>query len=171
MIRLAAFTVCLFRTMEAREVPADRAKELTSEITWRIYRKLAWLPWKATRVLSGDPLVRAKATMDLLMRFPYSRPAYHMDYVDAGNERVAFDVSRCPVAEYFAREALSGLGAASFCGLDFALASEWGLDLDRPRTITQGNDRCDFRFCRRTPPTERQRAQGHASDDEERVAD
>ena len=147
MVRLAAFTVALFRTLKARNIPADRAQELTREITWRTYRRLAWLPWKATRVVSDDPRVRAKTAMDLFMRFPYSKPGYEMEYVDAGDEVVAFDVYRCPVAEHFAREGLSGLCTASFCDLDFSLAAEWGLDLHRPLTISRGNDHCDFRFC------------------------
>ena len=158
MVRLAAFAASLFRTLEARDLPAGRAQELTSAITWRIYRTLAWLPWKATRVISGDPLARVKAAMDLFMRFPYSRPGYHMDYVDGGNRCVAFDVLRCPVAEYFAREGLSELCAASFCDLDFALASEWSLELHRPLTLSRGNDLCDFRFRPRARTTMERRA-------------
>ncbi|MDH4139937.1 MAG: L-2-amino-thiazoline-4-carboxylic acid hydrolase [Coriobacteriia bacterium] len=60
-----------------------------------------------------------------------------MGHVDDGDWRVAFDVTRCPVADYFAREGLSGLCAASFCDLDFRLASEWNAELCRPLTISR----------------------------------
>ncbi len=147
MLRLAVFTIALFRSLQAHGVPAGEARALTSEIAWRVYRMLAWAPWKLTRVISNDPLVRVKAAMDLFMRFPYSRPGYSMGYVGTGKRVVAFDVSRCPVAEYFEREGLSDLCTASFCDLDFPLASEWGLELHRARTLARGADHCDFRYC------------------------
>jgi len=84
--------------------------------------------------------------MDLFMRFPYNKPGYAIEYVVAGDEVVAFDVYRCPVAEYFVREGLSDLCAVCFCDLDFKLAQEWGLKLHRLHTLSRGGDRCDFRF-------------------------
>ena len=83
--------------------------------------------------------------------FPYRKPGYEMDYVDAGEDVVGFDVRRCPPAAYFALHDRSELCTAAFCDLDYPLADRWGLVLDRPHTIARGADHCDFRYRRRQP--------------------
>lgn len=146
MVRLAALAIAFFRSLAGHGLSNSEALELTSQITWRIYRRLAWLPWVTTRLRHRDPLRRVKIAMDLFMRFPYSQPGYHMDYVKCDKQTVGFDVSRCPVAEYFRREGLSNLCGPLFCDLDFPLADQWGLELCRPLTLSNGADYCDFRY-------------------------
>ncbi len=151
MVRLAAHTAALFRSLLHHEVPDAKALRLTAEITWRVYRKLAWLPWAVTRLRSRDPLSRVRMAMDLFMRFPYARPGYRMHYVDCGDQTVGFDVHRCPVSEYFARAGLSKLCSAAFCDLDFPLADKWGLELHRGLTLSKGDAHCAFRYHPRKP--------------------
>jgi ubiquinone biosynthesis protein len=59
---------------------------------------------------------------------------------------VAFDVLRCPVAEFFRREGQPELCVRTFCQLDLPLARVWGGTLERSSTIAAGADRCDFRW-------------------------
>ncbi len=151
LVRLAALTAALFRGLVQRGLSDTEARELTAEITWHIYRSLNRWSWLATRLRSKDPLARVKAMMDLsFKRFPYSPPDYRMNYAQCDDQTVGFDVHRCPVAQYFKREGLSELCGATFCDLDFPLAQQWGLELQRPHTLAAGDDHCDFRFHRRS---------------------
>jgi ubiquinone biosynthesis protein len=69
-----------------------------------------------------------------------------MEDVAACAEVVAFDVHRCPVADYFRREGRAPLCVPTFCDLDFPLARVWGAVLERTGTLAGGAPRCDFRW-------------------------
>ena len=79
------------------------------------------------------------------LSFPFNAPGYLIEPVpaDAGT---AFDVVRCPVADYFRREGAVDLCSASWCNLDYALAEMTGEKLVRTKTLVRGDDRCDFRL-------------------------
>jgi ubiquinone biosynthesis protein len=66
--------------------------------------------------------------------------------VPAESNVVAFDVRRCPVAEYLSAQGLSELCVEAWCNLDVPLASKWGARLERTGTLAQGAERCDFRW-------------------------
>ncbi len=152
MLRLAALTVALFKAMVTAGLTEAEARERTSQVTWLVYERLAAPPWSFTRLLARDPLARMRRAMDLFMRFPYGAPGYDMRYVQAEGEVVAFDVHRCPVAEYFARQGLSELCVSAFCNLDYPLAEKWGVVLERPQTLAAGGPHCDFRYRPRPTP-------------------
>ena len=115
MVRLAAATVSIYKALVLTGLSEADAKRITSEITWTVYRKLAWLPWKITRMAARDNLFRVKVAMDLFMRFPYGPPGYCMEYVPSERDTVAIDVTRCPAADYFARQGMPERCALSFC--------------------------------------------------------
>jgi hypothetical protein len=146
MTRLAAVTVATHSSLRARGMDHDEARDLTSRINWRIYDRLTSLPWMFTRLLARDRLRRVRRAMDVFMRFPYAPPGYDMTYVDAGDQCVGFDVRRCPAAEFFERAGLSDLCKSAFCDLDYPLAQNWGVVLERSQTISTGATKCDFRF-------------------------
>ncbi len=80
------------------------------------------------------------------MRFPYNAPGYDMRYVDADGGGVAFDVHRCPSADYFRAQGLGNLCRVSWCNLDYPLADRWDVTLARSQTLAGGAAYCDFRF-------------------------
>lgn len=98
------------------------------------------------------PLLSAAVQQEVAPRdrprppLPFAPPGYQVEDVEARGYTVAFDVVRCPVADYFAARGLSDLCVALFCDLDQRLAGEWGADLVRSGTIAGGQERCDFRW-------------------------
>jgi ubiquinone biosynthesis protein len=96
-------------------------------------------------VARRDRLGRLRFATDLFRSFPFNPPGYLMEDISAPHE-VAFDVRRCPVAEYFRRHGASEVCVATWCNLDYALAEQWGGRLERTGTLAAGADRCDFRW-------------------------
>ena len=146
MVRLAALTAGLYHTLVAQGVSPDEASQWTSSVTWEVYSVLVAPTWKLTGVGARRPIHRVRRAMDLYMRFPYASPGYEMEYVRTERDCVAFDVHRCPAAEFFRRQGLSDLCATAFCNLDYPLAESWGVTLERSQTIARGASHCDFRF-------------------------
>lgn len=151
MVRLAAKTVAIYKALRKYGFTHEDAKKTTAEITWLIYIKLSQVFWMPTRILSERKISRVKKAMDFFMKvFPYRAPGYQMEYVEVRQNVVAFNVYRCPAADYFCSQGLSDLCVSSFCNLDFPLAETWGVTLDRHGTIAGGSDYCDFCFRERT---------------------
>lgn len=146
MVHLAALTIGLFRALGARGLSEDEARALTADVTSRAYAKMAAVPTLLSSIGSRSRRDRVRRATDLFRKFPFSAPSYQMEDVAAGDDVVAFDVRRCPVAEYFRAQGLSGLCIKAWCDLDFALAESWGARLERTTTLADGGDRCDFRW-------------------------
>ncbi len=146
VVRAAALTASVYRALLTAGLEAEEARELTSQVTWPIYEKIGKPRWKLSRLFAKHPLKRVKLTMGWSMRFPYSAPGYDMRFVEAGEDVIAFDVHRCPAASYFAAQGLSELCVSSWCNLDYPLAEQWGVVLDRSQTLAGGASYCNFRF-------------------------
>ncbi len=56
-----------------------------------------------------------------------------------------YDYSRCAILEFFRRQEVAGL-APWFCHVDFLLARAFHRGLDRPTTLSEGDDLCRFRY-------------------------
>lgn len=82
---------------------------------------------------------------DVSLHFPFNAPGYLIEAAEADGG-TAFDVVRCPVADYFRREGSVDLCTATWCNLDYALAELTGEKLVRTKTLVRGDGRCDFRL-------------------------
>jgi hypothetical protein len=82
-------------------------------------------------------------TKVMSLRFPFNAPGYLIEPVAAQNG-TAFDVVRCPIADYFRKQGAVDLCSASWCNLDYALAELTHDKLVRTKTLVRGDDRCDF---------------------------
>jgi ubiquinone biosynthesis protein len=163
MVRLAACAVSLHRALLQLNVPGEDAAQLVSAAAWQVYAKMAVAPRVLARLATRDPFRRLKVATDLFRWFPFGPPAYRMQDVAAEAGVVAFDVLRCPVAEFFRREGQPELCVRTFCDLDFPLARVWGGTLERSSTIAAGAERCAFRWRVALPAPTRsalQRARG-----------
>ncbi len=103
-------------------------------------------PALLARMLTRDPRKRMQLATDLFRTFPFGAPGYGWRDAPAAASVVAFDCTRCPVAEYFARHDASELCVRTWCELDFPLAEKWGGRLVRGGTIASGATHCDFRW-------------------------
>jgi ubiquinone biosynthesis protein len=153
MVHFAALTAGLYRSLRARSVTDEDARRLTADVAWRVYEKMAAVPWLLARFTRTDPYRRLERATRVFRHFPFRAPSYDMVDVPGGEDVVAFDVRRCPVAEYFRAQGLSQVCVDAWCNLDLPLAKKWGARLERTGTLAQGADRCDFRWhVQRKPP-------------------
>jgi hypothetical protein len=146
MVHLAALTAGFYRSLRARDVTDEDARRLTADMAWRVYEKMAAVPWLIARLTKASPYERLKRATQLFRHFPFRAPSYDMVDVEAAADVVAFDVRRCPVSEYFQAEGLPQVCVDAWCNLDVPLAKKWGARLERTGTLAQGARRCDFRW-------------------------
>jgi len=146
MVHLAAFTIAMFNTLLDYEHSKEDATRLVYDIAWRAYAKMGEIPWVLGARFSQDGYRRLHFSVDAFLTFPFSSPAYQWEKIDAGAEVYAFDMLRCPVAEYFRSHGLEQLCVNTWCNLDFPLARQWGSRLERAGTLAGGAERCDFRW-------------------------
>ncbi|QQR89787.1 MAG: L-2-amino-thiazoline-4-carboxylic acid hydrolase [Myxococcales bacterium] len=155
MVHCAALTAELYHVLLVEGLDEQQARAQTAKVTAVIYDKMAKLPWLIARISARSPIARLKRATTIFRKFPFSPPAYLMQDVPSDKQSVAFDVKRCPVAEYFKQQGLPELCAESFCSLDFSLAEKWGAQLERSTTLAAGDACCDFRW--RLKPIEKER--------------
>ena len=154
-VRLASFTMSFFDELLASGVDRNYAIEIIADAAWRIYSlwagiALGAMRWSfASKTALGFAAVRNSGREPVIsLRFPFNAPGYLIEPV-AAEHGVAFDVIRCPVADYFRTHNATDLCIASWCNLDYALAEMTDENLVRTETLVSGNDRCDFRVRRR----------------------
>lgn len=146
MVHLAALTAGLYRALLERGLAPGEARRRIARATWLVYERMAAVPWVLARIAGRNPYHRLKRATDLFRLFPFRAPGYDMVDVPSEHDVVAFDVRRCPVAEYLRAQGMSELCADAWCGLDVPLAHKWGARLERSGTLAQGAERCDFRW-------------------------
>jgi L-2-amino-thiazoline-4-carboxylic acid hydrolase len=146
IVRGAALTIAFYNALIARGFEPPTAQTLVAAATWKIYRVMGRIPWLAARVATRDPHRRLLLATGMFRRFPFGSPSYLWKDVDGDPGVVGFDCLRCPVAEYFKSRDEAALCVATFCQLDFPLATRWGAELVRSGSIAGGSERCDFRW-------------------------
>lgn len=146
MVECAALTLSLYRALLEEGLTEAQARAETAEVTAAIYNRMADVPWLLARLSARSPYARLERATRSFRKFPFGAPAYVMEDVPDDERTVAFNVTRCPVAEYFQKEGLPELCVESFCNLDFPLAEKWGARLERTGTLAGSAERCDFRW-------------------------
>lgn len=147
-VRLACFTMSFFDALLAAGTERDYAINLIADTAWRVYRLWSMAALGFARLTPGRRTSLAFAVnrhQGLSLSFPFNAPGYVIEPVSAPSG-TAFDVVRCPIADYFRSEGAIDLCTASWCNLDYALAELTGEKLVRTKTLVQGDGRCDFRL-------------------------
>jgi hypothetical protein len=77
-----------------------------------------------------------------------SSPGIEFEMLRHDNEAMAFDVTRCPFAEFFRALGEPELGTLLICETDFDIVATGGgaVTLTREQTIMQGAPSCTFRY-------------------------
>jgi hypothetical protein len=160
-VRLACFTMCFFKAALAADIDRAYAIELVADAVWRVYHLWSTIALGLGRLTPGKTTSlafavtqRADQQSRMSLRFPFNAPGYIIEPVPA-DFGTAFDVVRCPVADYFRKEGAIDLCSASWCNLDYALAEMTREKLIRTKTLVRGDDRCDFRLSEKTPEPNR----------------
>ncbi len=143
---LAAATLALHEVLLRHGISAAESHRLIYDIGWRIYVQMGEAPLLVASAVTRDPHKRLKLATDLFRTFPFGPPSYEWRDVISADGSIAFDCTKCPVAEFFAKHDASELCVQTFCRLDFPLAEKWGGRLHRTGTIASGATVCDFRW-------------------------
>jgi ubiquinone biosynthesis protein len=143
---LAAATLALHEVLLRHGISAADSHRLIYDIGWRIYVQMGEIPLLVASAVTRDPHKRLKLATDLFRTFPFGAPSYQWRDVMSTDGSIAFDCTKCPVAEFFGKHDASELCVQTFCQLDFPLAEKWGGRLLRTGTIASGAARCDFRW-------------------------
>lgn len=147
-VRLACFTMAFFDAILAVGTERDYAINLIADTAWRVYRLWSMAALGLARLVPGRKTSLAFAVNrrgSLSLSFPFNAPGYLIEPVSA-TSGTAFDVVRCPIADYFRSEGAIDLCTASWCNLDYALAELASEKLVRTKTLVRGDGRCDFRL-------------------------
>jgi len=147
MVKLSLLTLIIYEKLLTNNNDKQTAIKLTSRINWIIYENLTHKFWFFTGFFSKRPIKRVKKAMNFFIKyFPYTSPGYEMKILKTENKIVAFNVTKCPAADFFQEHNLNELCIESWCNLDYPLAEKWNVKLERNKTIAKGNELCDFKF-------------------------
>lgn len=147
MIRFAAMVISIYKSIRKLGFIHQSSKNLTSKIAWIIYNDLTMLSWKLTRIISKDRMKRVAFLMKSYINiFPYKNPGYHMKILKTDPSQFKFNVYKCPPLELFRKFNLSDLCSISFCDLDYPLADNWRVNLNRTKTLVHENKLCNFEY-------------------------
>jgi hypothetical protein len=134
----------LYRAMREHGIPQEQASRLIEEINWEIFGAGTSNVFALSRLRGAKLQTRVQWILDLMFFTLFTKP-FRKQAVPSDNG-IAFDVVRCPVAEYFQQQGVPELTRAAACNLDHRMAQTWGVSLERSQTLAAGDARCDFRF-------------------------
>jgi hypothetical protein len=151
-VRLACFTMSFFTALTTTGTDRYYAIELVSDAVWRVYRIWSIIASTLARLTPGKKTALAFAVTNgsrhgagVSLTFPFNAPGYVIETVPV-TSGTAFNVLRCPVAEYFRKHDAVDLCTSSWCNLDYPLAELTGEKLVRTTTLVRGGSHCDFRL-------------------------
>jgi len=145
-LHLACVSVALYNTLLKSGKTKEDATELIYQIGWKIYTRMGEIPMLIAGIFSDHPHKRMELATQVFRMFPFTAPDYGWEDVIADENTVAFNCTRCQVAEYFKKFNLGDVCYNTWCKLDYPLAEQWGGKLERTGTIAIGAKFCDFRW-------------------------
>ena len=145
-IHLACFTVALYNNLLKSVKTKEEAIDLIYQIGWKIYTRMGEMPMLIAGIFSDNPHKRMELATQVFRMFPFTAPDYGWENVEAEKNTVAFNCTRCQVAEYFKKFNIGDVCYNTWCKLDYPLAEQWGGKLERKGSIANGQKICDFRW-------------------------
>jgi hypothetical protein len=148
-VRLACFTMSFFEALLAVGTDRTYAIDLVADAAWKVYRLWSAIALGLARLRPGKTTSLAFAISEggprpnLSLSFPFNAPGYVIEAVAAARG-TAFDVVRCPIADFFRGEGAVDLCTASWCNLDYALAEMTHEKLVRSKTLVRGDGGATF---------------------------
>ena len=150
LLRYMQWDYALYRALQEHNIGQQQAGEWIEQINWQIFAPASALAFKLSRLRSRRLQTRIQWLLDTLFNLVFTRPFRRTTlHTVAG---VAFDVQVCPLASYLREQGAPELTHFAACSLDYRMANDWGVTLQRRQTLAGGAAYCDFRFS--VPPTE-----------------
>jgi len=150
LLRYMQWDYALYRALQEHGIGQQQAGEWIEQINWQIFAPASALAFKLSRLRSRRLQTRIQWLLDALFNLVFTRPFRRTTLPSVAG--VAFDVQVCPLASYLREQGAPELTHFAACSLDYRMASDWGVTLQRRQTLAGGADYCDFRFS--LPPTE-----------------
>ena len=150
LLRYMQWDFALYRTLQEHGIGQQQAGEWIEQINWQIFAPASALAFKLSRLRSRRLQTRIQWLLDALFNLVFTRPFRRTTLPAVAG--VAFDVQVCPLASYLREQGAPELTHFAACSLDYRMASDWGVTLQRRQTLAGGAAYCDFRFS--VPPTE-----------------
>ena len=145
-LRLAALGIAIHDDRRASGASSVEATAAARDLWWRAYEgPMGWV-WTAVVLMRRRPRDRLELAVAAARRIAFGPPSFHTVERPSEPDVVAFDVLRCPFAEYFQSVDCAALCEAAFCDLDFPMARKLGATLERSGTLAGGAPCCDFRW-------------------------
>lgn len=149
-LRFMEWDLAFYRALQERGLPHEQASRLIEEVNWEMFGTGTTNVFALSHLRSAKLQTRIQWILDLMFAVLFTKP-FRKQSVPTKNG-IAFDIVRCPVAEYFQHQGNPELTRFAACNLDHRMAQIWGVQLERARTIADGHSYCDFRF--RIPPAD-----------------
>jgi len=144
LLRYFEWSVSLYRAVQEHGMSQAGACKFVETIMAEVYQPVAAAMFKLSRLRSGKREARVKWIMRMITKYFFTSPFHHRHL--PWETGVAFDVTVCPVADYFKEQGVPELTAHAACSTDYCLARELGVELVRSQTIAGGAEYCDFRW-------------------------
>ncbi len=144
MMRYMEWSCALYRAVQEHGMSQAEAGALVKTIMSDAYQPVPAAWFRLSRLRSAKRETRVKWLLDSLTRHFYTSPFHHRHLPSEAG--VAFDVTLCPLADYFKDQGVPELTPHAACNLDYCAAREFGVELDRSQTIADGAAYCDFRW-------------------------
>jgi len=150
LLRYMQWDYALYRALQEHGIGQQQACEWIEQINWQIFAPASALAFKLSSLRSRRLQTRIQWLLDALFNLVFTRPFRRTTLPAVAG--VAFDVQVCPLANYLREQGAPELTHFAACSLDYRMASDWGVTLQRRQTLAGGAAYCDFRFS--LPPAE-----------------
>lgn len=145
LMRYFEWNLSLYRALLEFDMNQVEAGEFVEKVAVEYYQPVPAAMFKLSRLRSGKRENRIKWIFSLMTKYFFSPPFVHQHMPSESG--VAFDVTVCPVADYFKDQGVPPeITAHAACNLDFCMARVFGIELHRSQTIANGAEYCDFRW-------------------------
>lgn len=146
-VQLSLLTHIMYEQMLRLGLDHGSVLERSRQITRDIFHSHAMRAWRLAWCFRRPRIRRLEWLMHMAWKwFPYNAPGFDMREQPSAGHQFVFHVYRCPAAEYFHSKLLPELCLETWCKLDYGLAEDWRLKLERTGTLSSGAPFCDFVF-------------------------
>ncbi len=144
VLRYYEWDTALYRAATQEGLSEATAGRMVEEINWAVLGPSFALSYRASRLRSKHLRTRLEWVVDWMFRVIFTAPFERT--IVPSEQDVAFNVTVCPLAQYFRDRGVPELTRYAACGLDYRMAALWGVGFEREQTIAAGHSLCDFRF-------------------------
>ena len=145
MMRFLEWSCALYRAAQEHGMNKAEAAALVETIMTDVYRPVPAAMFKVSRLRSAKRDVRVRWILRNITRHFLPAPPFCYRHLTS-ETGVAFDITACPFANYFNDQGVPELTEPAAGNMDYVMAQEWGVELDRKQTIGDGAAYCDFRW-------------------------